>query len=403
MSLKPAANAPITCTDWGDLVDEDGFLALGRNRYHCSYVIYTDGVSYFAENGSTGKLDFGGPSGNGGVAGNDAAALFQACINAIPHGLIAIKRGTYSIDTTLTITDKIVSLWAEPGVLLDWVGAGICINIDQNGLTWGQVAVLPPLTLKNFVIQLNTNGQTGIRVHRCKNTVLIEGVTLTCSTDGATTGIDVFGYSALTIIRDCKLTQLHANKVGVGIKFDVDVARPNCSVVQNCRNIDGWNYGIQVMDGYFVTIERNIIQLNNTGIYLEIAYSRIMKNYFENQVNFDVELQYAQIAPRVTWIHDNNFNAPINDPNTVDVLYEENTGYITRNSGVAVMANGTAAIQVAHGLAETPTVFAVVGQDAEVSALYITAVGAANFTINKGTAGNVTANRNIYWEVEVRN
>ena len=83
MTLKPAANAPITCVDWGNLADEDGFLALGRNRYHCSYVVYTDGTYYYAENGTTGALDYGGPSSNGGASGTSAAAVIQAALDAL--------------------------------------------------------------------------------------------------------------------------------------------------------------------------------------------------------------------------------------------------------------------------------------------------------------------------------
>lgn len=106
MTLKPAANAPITCTDWGNLADEDGFLALGRNRYHCVYVVYTDGNWYYAENGTTGALDYGGPSGNGGAAGNNAAAVIQAVLDAMGAngGLLFMKRGTYTITATIAPT-----------------------------------------------------------------------------------------------------------------------------------------------------------------------------------------------------------------------------------------------------------------------------------------------------------
>ncbi|MBA7680542.1 hypothetical protein ES703_88861 [subsurface metagenome] len=85
------------------------------------------------------------------------------------------------------------------------------------------------------------------------------------------------------------------------------------------------------------------------------------------------------------------------------VVIRHNIGYVTENSGTATMLNGGAAIVVAHGLAATPTVINVTGQDTEVSNIYVDTVGAANFTINRdGAEGNVTADKAIYWEAKVR-
>ena len=44
MVLTPSTSGPIDCTAWDALVDEDGFLGLGRNRYCLAYAIYTDGT-----------------------------------------------------------------------------------------------------------------------------------------------------------------------------------------------------------------------------------------------------------------------------------------------------------------------------------------------------------------------
>jgi len=111
MVLKTSSGAPITCTDWDDLTDEDGFLALGRNRYHCSYVIYTDGTYFYAENGATGNLDYGGPNNlpGGTVSGTSAVAVIQAAIDALPstsEGEIYIRKGTYPITEAIVLTGK---------------------------------------------------------------------------------------------------------------------------------------------------------------------------------------------------------------------------------------------------------------------------------------------------------
>jgi len=105
MVLHDSSSAPITCTYWDELVAEDGFLGLGRNRYHCSYVVYTDGTYFYAENGETGNLDYGGPNNRGLVTGTDAHDVIQAAINATgtPNGVVYIKSGVYSLDATLTL------------------------------------------------------------------------------------------------------------------------------------------------------------------------------------------------------------------------------------------------------------------------------------------------------------
>jgi len=111
MVLKTSAGAPITCSDWDDLTDEDGFLAKGRNRYHCSYVIYRIGTRFYAENGTTGNLDFGGPNNlpAGTVDGTSAVAVIQAAINALPtasEGEIYIRKGQYPITEAISLTGK---------------------------------------------------------------------------------------------------------------------------------------------------------------------------------------------------------------------------------------------------------------------------------------------------------
>lgn len=103
MVLKTAAGAPITCSDWNNLTDIDGFLALGRNRYPYSYVIYTDGLNYYAENGTTGNLDYGGPTNEGAASGIDASAVIQGALTALASGgHIFIKRGTFNLFSMMT-------------------------------------------------------------------------------------------------------------------------------------------------------------------------------------------------------------------------------------------------------------------------------------------------------------
>jgi hypothetical protein len=71
-----------------------------------------------------------------------------------------------------------------------------------------------------------------------------------------------------------------------------------------------------------------------------------------------------------------------------------------RNLGTATILNGNNSIVVAHGMAGTPSKVSITGTHAEVESCYVDTVGAANFTAHKGGAGNVTANRDVYWDAE---
>jgi len=82
-------------------------------------------------------------------------------------------------------------------------------------------------------------------------------------------------------------------------------------------------------------------------------------------------------------------------------VVRNNRGVLAENSGTATILNTAVSIIVTHGLRGTPTIINVTGQHTEVSDLYVDTVGAANFTIHT-IGGNVTANRDIFWEAKVR-
>lgn len=82
----------------------------------------------------------------------------------------------------------------------------------------------------------------------------------------------------------------------------------------------------------------------------------------------------------------------------VNQLIRNNIGYVSENSAISVIANGTSSLVVNHGLSETPTcvVLSLAGTP-DVSPPYAAVADftATQFTIR--TAANVTANRPIAW------
>jgi hypothetical protein len=92
-------------------------------------------------------------------------------------------------------------------------------------------------------------------------------------------------------------------------------------------------------------------------------------------------------------------------PNDPGLTAHHNTGHITESSGTATIASGTTSIAVNHGLSETPSArhISVVGTNNATNnygPVYITAVGATQFTINvRSDPGASTAT--FSWKAEI--
>jgi parallel beta-helix repeat protein len=81
-------------------------------------------------------------------------------------------------------------------------------------------------------------------------------------------------------------------------------------------------------------------------------------------------------------------------------VVKNNDGFVTENSGVATISNGTSSKTVNHDLASTPTKIALTGKHSEVANLYVDTIDSTQFTIH-ARDGNVTADREVFWQAEV--
>jgi hypothetical protein len=73
-----------------------------------------------------------------------------------------------------------------------------------------------------------------------------------------------------------------------------------------------------------------------------------------------------------------------------------NGGYLNRAAGTVSFTAATT-VNVTHGLVATPTKVVVTGSDTNSSSLWVTAIGATTFTVNRG---NSTGTPAIYWWAE---
>jgi hypothetical protein len=81
----------------------------------------------------------------------------------------------------------------------------------------------------------------------------------------------------------------------------------------------------------------------------------------------------------------------------VDTRITDNFGYVTENSGTAVIASGTTSIAVTHGLARTPSIANIyaIAQASPGGDLWISGVGSTQFTINISSAP--ASNLSVSW------
>lgn len=412
MVLPIAADGPMDCTDWDELCDEDGFLARGRNRYPVTYVIYTDGTYYYAENGVTGNLDYGGPN-SIVVNGTSFPLVCQAAIDATnaTGGIIRLRAGTYPLGTTtLTLNYHGMHLEGEGsdlagtrGTIITYNGTGVALDVYRAAIR------LQKISIRNLGIVAQGNAKTaanaiGIRVLNAEdvqiwNVMVREfeagtGVTFDCDNTSYVAGCVVFN------------SYLWGNKYGVYCDGDSagheinDTAVLHTIIIGPTGPIAG-SQGVtfdEFTNACFVL--GGDIETYETAFYIDGDDNGFIKTRTEDisGIYFDVNATAAN-----TRMYAHRFYGAgtyVADAGTDTRLVDCNP-YVTKNLGTAVILNGTNSIVVAHGLSTTPTCINVTGTHAEVESTYVSTVGAANFTVHKGGAGNVTANRDVYWKAEV--
>jgi len=406
-----------------------------------SYLIYKDGAYTIAVNGNTGKED---------SSSTESATVIQYALDqlATAKGTVYIRKAAtdYEINTKITPKDRVniigekdaclkagcnlvpamfdleegantVMRMTMSGFRLE--GNNVCnfaigfdnvysnmifedmeilgfvsVPVNFKGNVWG-------VTMRNILITA-PNGGYGIRINRTSGAGQI-GLNnfYYVHISGAGTAIRIIGDAYKNTFYNCHITT--TGTYGVYIAGD-GTYTPYLSIFRDCwfeRGAQG-NRAIQITDvGAFTTrpeltlIENCHIGNYDIAIYLPYASkTTIRNNYFSTNATDDINMTATALD---TLIEGGVYSAGGIGGSGTRTLYE---GQGFKNTGVAAMLNTNATVTVAHGLALTPTIVLATGTHAEVNDLYVTAVGAANFTIN--SAAVTTADRDIYWEARVR-
>jgi len=406
MSIHKIAAGPWGCPDFDALSiflgAGDDTNTGGRNRYPYTYVIYTDGDYFYAENGTTGELDYGGPSGEGGAPGGDADAVIQAAVNAASGGgVFKIKAGTYPLSAAINYYSN-----------QQFVGDGMAFTIFT--VSSDISAFAPPDTTTNrnyalfrdFSIQLIDTDTTGpaldltrfnysrvIRVSIWSNdaanlwgegirvrTVAAGGMAYYNFIEGVNVGrFNDYGIHFLGIAGDrVNLNWVKRSRVGSGsgaaaVSILYDFA--DYGHVENC-NVGGAAVGIRVDNADVTEIDRLFFE-GTTTTCIDITANANDTMLRRNFLGVVGPVDVADLG--------------------TNTYYDHNFNYVTRNYGTATIVAAGTSIAAAHGCDYTPNAsdiraFLTNQPTNDIGDVWFSAIGAANFTINcRNVPGAATA------------
>ncbi len=274
----------------------------------------------------------------------------------------------------------------------------------------------------NWILNNNIDTCTsnGIRLVATKNTVTGNYVT-SCT-------IGIYAYSDGNIIANNRIS--NCSSVGISVSgLNVDnvvegnylyllhsaaaISTDGASRVNIIGNvIEDSVGGIWVTaSSHSCTIESNIVYnpySDASGIYvLNSDNANVLGNHvYDTRSGASQKLVYgvrlynssnSNVQSNIIW---GATTASILDANGgTGNIVRGNKGYVTENSGSAIVLSGNIAVIVTHGLATTPTFISLTGTQAEVKDCIATSVGATYFTIT--ASANVTDNRTVYWRATV--
>ncbi len=116
LSLAGAASAGALLSPLISKAAPSTIIEAGSNVDTASYIIFKDGNTIYAKNGTTGKIEF---------QGTDAATVIQGTINNLTSGgKIFIKNGTYDISSTIFYKKNEISIEGE--------GMGSVLKLADN-------------------------------------------------------------------------------------------------------------------------------------------------------------------------------------------------------------------------------------------------------------------------------
>lgn len=380
--------------------------AINDSEQHYDYVIYKSSVGLTcAKNGTNERVDY---------SSMNSSQVIQDCIDNSPTYSSFIIKDDVSIDTGITLKEgtnlkfqNITLLGDTPAIIANFV----------NYLTVDGVSITPIAGYSNYAIYLSDIRFSNIHVSRIVGDGGIAGsVGVRLQSNSPLYGsyyniisvntlsefeTGVLYYSALdgnvnanvlkdTEVSSCYNTVMLLNAIdGMAVSFnqfyDVYVAAP--------ITVAGHSYGFTMSD------------LRPTGL-------RVINNQFVNCRVDDVPADHYGITLGercdATWeggFISPGLTVPVNIASLTNSTIEIHNcyGYNNEESGNATMlvGNHVIAIWFRHPLVATPNMVTITGTSNDTARIWVHEVNKLYIVVYSDT--DVSANRSIYWHVEVQN
>jgi hypothetical protein len=421
-------------------------------KSEASYIVFTDGLKYYAKNGSTGIIEY---------SDTDASNVIQYAINSLPSygGKIFIKAGTYILLKTVGLFGKRYDtlLIQGEGMRATVLKLAGNVNSDMLHFTPPSGAVMTPVIIRDLGIDGNKANNTsgnGIVIEDAACCVIERIRVINVAGHGVWLKAGSIARGYYNYIRDNEIV----GNNGDGIKIDYNI--DSNIIIGNLIANNGGN-GIRTDVGWNLIVG-NYIASNTVNIYLygdNNHLTKIVGNHISESLQENIKIeavgtpsfyivivgnviaypgrsatnyQYSSVKiinARRILIANNVFaydypkyvieESGIADLNIITdnilhkgnspnpAVYRTGTGtivkrnifYVTENSGVATITAGSTRVTVSHGLATTPSKILITPLAQPPGKLWVENITSTSFDIVTDTAP--TSNLNVAWYAEI--
>jgi len=364
----------------------------------------------------------------------------QAAIDALPAsgGEVRLLGGTYTFSAGVVARmDNLVISGVGKSTIIVFSGDGAAFEIGKTGADAEGGARCYNNTLKDLRIEgdgtsdenhfLYSFGMVNLRVLnnsfyqsgdealdiRNGEDVIIEG------NDFEDCSMADHAGAAMYISNAVKRVTISGNHLlGPASVSNITLRQINSGILEQVsivnNTIEGTRTGISIFattnSGSIireVTIIGNVLSsLTGRGIDLgadspaEVRGVIIVGNTFSD-IGTGVRNETVANDPIYDTIISNNYFRNVTTPvldNGTDTLIRNNSGYVTENSGTAILAAEDNSTTTNHGLASTPTSVIAIATSTDIGAIAVTSKTSTQFTIT--TSATTTENVGIYWEAK---
>jgi len=356
-----------------------------------SYIVFTDGFSIYAKNGTSGIIDY---------SGSNAAEVIQAGIDALGShgGIILIKEGTYVISSTIKVPGNVTLSgvgFATKFVLADYADQNVIENKHPDAYVDSNIVISN--------LQIDGNGAKQSR----EQSVSVSAIFFTRVTKIRVEGCWIHNVSSVQNLNAGITTVLSSYIVIRGnMIYDngyagVFLSSGEGAIVSN--NMFMRNHrGVYLAGHSRAIVEGNQIISNDEGIrmYQTASNNTIQGNLIKD--NGEEGININRVECENNFILDNyliNNRVQISDKGTGTII-KDNVGYRTENHGVATVKNGSF---ISHGLVSTPTSIQLTPTDERLVACIFRNSTHIQIGLWFTDGIAVTEYEDIYWTVQVKN